>query len=117
MYFAAVAPGAYGYQGAAVGAFYDDLLDRARQQPGIDAAALVSHVPLNSLYGGGARQGHPVGVARDPGVIAAICRVEATYRSDLEVVLVADLEAAQRWIACSGPTAGSGRGRSRHRPW
>jgi hypothetical protein len=68
MAFAAVAPGAYGYQGAAVGAFYDDLLDRARQQPGIDAAALVSHVPLNSLYGGGARQGVDIpGVTPPPG--------------------------------------------------
>lgn len=68
MAFAAVAPGAYGYQGSAVAAFYDDLVERARRQPGIDAAALVSHVPLNSLYGGGARQGVAIpGVVPPPG--------------------------------------------------
>jgi putative ABC transport system permease protein len=68
MAFAAVAPGAYGYQGPAAAAFYNDLVDRARHQPGIDAAALVSHVPLNSLYGGGARQGVDLpGVTPPPG--------------------------------------------------
>lgn len=68
MAFAAVSPGAFGYDGAKGAVFYDDLVDRARQQSGIDAAALVSHVPLNSLYGGGAQQGVVIpGVQPPPG--------------------------------------------------
>jgi len=68
MAFAAVSPGAFGYDGPKGGAFYDELVDRARQQRSIDAAALVSHVPLNSLYGGGAQQGVMIpGVDPPPG--------------------------------------------------
>ena len=68
MAFAAVAPGAYGYDGGKGVVFYDDLLTRARQQPGVDAAALVSHVPLNNIYGGGAQQGVNVpGITPKPG--------------------------------------------------
>ena len=54
--FAALSPGAFGYDAPRAQAFYDDLLDRARHRAGIDAAAFVRHVPLNSLYGGGATQ-------------------------------------------------------------
>ena len=68
MAFAAVSPGAFGYDGAKGAVFYDELVDRARQQRSIDAAALVSHVPLNSLYGGGAQQGVMIpGVDPAPG--------------------------------------------------
>lgn len=54
--FAALSPGAFGYDAAHAQLFYAELLDRARHRAGIDAAAFVRHVPLNSLYGGGATQ-------------------------------------------------------------
>ena len=54
--FAAVSPGAFGYDPARVPLFYEALVERARHRAGVDAAAFVRHVPLNSLYGGGATQ-------------------------------------------------------------
>lgn len=54
--FAALSPGAFGYDAAHVQLFYEALVERARERPAIGAAALVRHVPLNSLYGGGATQ-------------------------------------------------------------
>lgn len=55
--FAALSPGAFGYDAPHVQLFYGELLERARHRAGIDAAAFVRHVPLNSLYGGDAMQG------------------------------------------------------------
>jgi predicted permease len=55
--FADLSPGAFGYDAAHVQLFYGALLERARNRAGVDAAAFARHVPLNSIYGGGATQG------------------------------------------------------------
>jgi predicted permease len=54
MAFADIAPGAAGLNRAQSAEFFQTLLDRVRALPNVDAAAYARHVPLNSIYGGGA---------------------------------------------------------------
>ena len=68
MLFSTMAPQAIGYRDQRTRDFYERLLRRLRETPGVEAAALVRHLPLNSLFGGGARQGVVVpGLDRAPG--------------------------------------------------
>ena len=52
MLFSTMAPPAVGYAEGRTRDFYDRLLTRLRETPGVEAATLVRHLPLNSLYGG-----------------------------------------------------------------
>lgn len=54
MVFATVVPGGVGYTEAQAREYYRRLLERAASLPGVEAASLARHIPLNSLYGGGA---------------------------------------------------------------
>ena len=56
MLFSTMAPPAIGYGEQRTREFYERLLGRLRETPGVEAATLVRHLPLNSLYGGGAAQ-------------------------------------------------------------
>jgi predicted permease len=68
MAFMSLSPTAFGYDRPHAMAFYDEVVDRARHRPGIEAAAYARHIPLNALYGGGLMQGIAIpGVAPPPG--------------------------------------------------
>ncbi|MEW5981867.1 MAG: ABC transporter permease [Acidobacteriota bacterium] len=54
MLFATMAPPIVGYSEAQTREFYRRLLDQLHATPGVERASLARHVPLNSLYGGGA---------------------------------------------------------------
>ena len=54
MVFSMMAPGAVGYDGARTREFYRLLLERLSATPGVERATMVRHLPLNSLFGGGA---------------------------------------------------------------
>jgi len=54
MLFATMAPQVIGYSRDQVREFYDRLSDRLSAIPGVERVTLARHVPLNSLYGGGA---------------------------------------------------------------
>ncbi|TAK13416.1 MAG: FtsX-like permease family protein, partial [Acidobacteria bacterium] len=56
MAFADLAPGAAGLNRAQAADAYQSLIDRVRALPNVDAAAYARHVPLNSIYGGGAAE-------------------------------------------------------------
>ncbi|HSK08869.1 MAG TPA: ABC transporter permease [Vicinamibacterales bacterium] len=56
MLFCTMSPGIIGYDETGTRNFYDDLLARLSAVPGIERATLVRHVPLNTMYGGGAMQ-------------------------------------------------------------
>jgi predicted permease len=60
--------------GEARGRFFDDLLARIRESPGVEAAGAVSHLPLN---GGGTNAFQVVGAAERP----VSERMEATVRA------------------------------------
>ena len=54
MVFSTMAPGAVGYDSARTREFYRSLLERLSATPGVERATMVRHLPLNSLFGGGA---------------------------------------------------------------
>jgi predicted permease len=54
MVFSTMAPGAAGYDGTRTREFYRRLLERLAATPGVERATMVRHLPLNSLFGGGA---------------------------------------------------------------
>jgi predicted permease len=54
MVFSTMAPGAVGYNGDRTREFYRRLLERLEATPGVERASMVRHLPLNSLFGGGA---------------------------------------------------------------
>ncbi|MDO8836003.1 MAG: ABC transporter permease [Vicinamibacterales bacterium] len=54
MLFSTMAPPIVGYSDVQTREFYQRLLDRLHATPGVERATLARHVPLNSLYGGGA---------------------------------------------------------------
>ncbi len=54
MVFSTMAPGAVGYNRDRTREFYRRLLERLAATPGVERATMVRHLPLNSLFGGGA---------------------------------------------------------------
>jgi predicted permease len=55
MVFSTMAPGAVGYNRDQTREFYRRLLERLAATPGVERATMVRHLPLNSLFGGGAQ--------------------------------------------------------------
>lgn len=49
-----IVPGGVGYSEAQAREYYRLVLERVSALPGVERAALARHIPLNSLYGGGA---------------------------------------------------------------
>jgi predicted permease len=54
MVFSTLSPGAAGYDRVQTREFYRRLLERLAATPGVERATMVRHLPLNSLFGGGA---------------------------------------------------------------
>jgi len=54
MVFATIVPGAVGYTQPQTREYYRLLRERVSSLPGVEAVSLARHIPLNSLYGGGA---------------------------------------------------------------
>ncbi len=55
MILATIAPKIIGYDDARASRFLRELLDRAAALPSVESATMARHMPLNSLFGGGAR--------------------------------------------------------------
>jgi putative ABC transport system permease protein len=55
MVFSTMAPSAVGYNRDRTREFYRRLLERLAATPGVERATMVRHLPLNSLFGGGAK--------------------------------------------------------------
>lgn len=55
MVFATMAPQIVGYSDAQTEGFYRRLLERLAALPGVERATMTRHLPLNNLFGGGAR--------------------------------------------------------------
>ena len=56
MVFSTMSPGAAGYTGARAREFYRSLLERLSATPRVERVTMAAHLPLNRLFGGGARQ-------------------------------------------------------------
>jgi predicted permease len=56
MVFCTMAPPVVGYGSSQTREFYQQLLERLTATPGVERASMAAHIPLNSLYGGGASQ-------------------------------------------------------------
>jgi predicted permease len=92
MVFSTMAPGVIGYDEPRARQFYTALLARLEAIPGVERASLVRHLPLNTLYGGGATyeiraEGHDTGAEVPPRVRYNV--VEASYFETMGVALVA----------------------------
>jgi putative ABC transport system permease protein len=92
MVFSTMAPGVIGYDQARARQFYTALLARLEAVPGVERASLVRHLPLNTLYGGGATyeirvDGHDA-AANDPTRVRYNI-VEASYFETMGVAIVA----------------------------
>jgi predicted permease len=54
MILSTLAPGVAGYDGARTSRFFRELVERVSALPTVESATIARHMPLNSLFGGGA---------------------------------------------------------------
>jgi predicted permease len=105
MVFSTMSPGAAGYSGARTREFYRRLIERLDSTPGVERATMVMHLPLNGLFGGGARADVVIpGLTDQPDVAPLKLRfniVETGYFETMGIRLVR----GRRFVAGDGRDA------------